>query len=72
MIDGFRGEAYYTSQEDRWQFILLRDAEDSSIVYFTMTNHDDPEFNLYIKFKNDFPIEIHDPMYVCIYDDKTS
>ena len=51
MIDGFDNESYYSQTIDGSCCTLVRDAQDPSVVYFTMV-FEDTEMNLFIKFKN--------------------
>lgn len=46
------------------EIIFLRDANDKSIVYLHITNTENSDVQISYKFKDNFPIQIIDPLYI--------
>jgi hypothetical protein len=50
-------------EDDVCRCYFLRDDDDSTITYFTIHDYQDPDMTITYKFKDNFLIEIIDPLY---------
>ena len=50
-------------EDETGRCYFLRDDDDSTITYFVINDYKDPDYNITYKFKDNFLIEIVDPLY---------
>lgn len=68
MLEDCKDKTHEMFEDDKCRCFFLRDDDDPTIAYFTIIDYVDPDMTITYKFKDNFLIEIIDPLYEEIFE----
>ena len=63
VLESCKDKTHEMFEDDTCRCYFLRDDDDPTISYFTIHDYQDPDMTITYKFKDNFLIEIIDPLY---------
>jgi hypothetical protein len=63
VLEECKDKTHEMFEDETCRCFFIRDDDDPTITYFSIVDYQDPDYNITYKFKDNFLIEIVDPLY---------